>query len=210
MAISELRQRIIDIALAESEQGSPPFGKVTDHLSDVTNRNSRFGWQRLKEYFDAAVLGWGPPQWADRTTRPFTINRGTPNEQTFQLTNLQGIQLKGMRVPQDSSSGLGIQWCGIFATWVLFRAFAGGVGIQWKLGAGPVGPFITKVNGFQGVQVGDICVRQGALVHHFIPYAIDTQKGMLQTVNGNSDWQSILKKPLIIKEVAYYYKVNED
>lgn len=210
MANSDLRKKIVDIALAESEQGSPPYGAVTDHLPDVTNANFRRGWQRLKEYFEVGILGWGPGNWADPTKRPYTTNPNTPKAATFQLTNLEGVKMKGMRVPQDGKSGLGIQWCGIFATFVWYRAIAGGVVVQWKLGVGPVGPAVQRVNGNKGIQVGDICVKQGGLVHHFIPYEVDTAKGRLQTVNGNSDWQSILKKPLAISEVAYYYTLVDD
>jgi hypothetical protein len=203
MAISEIRQRIADIALAESNEGQPPFGKVTDYRSDPENLNYRYGWKRLKEYFDAAVLGWGPGQWTDPTKRLFRDATGNPHK----LTNLEGIKLRGMRIP--GQGGDGIQWCGIFATWVLLRAFAGGVVVQWKLGVGPVGPAMTLIKGNEGIHVGDICVKKGDLVHHFIPYNI-AGNGVMQTVNGNSDWQSILTKPLPIKDVAYYYRVDAD
>ena len=47
-------------------------------------------------------------------------------------------------------------------------------------------------------------------MHHFIPYEIDPVAGIMQTVNGNSDFQSILRKPLPLKNVAYYYKIAAD
>jgi hypothetical protein len=52
---------------------------------------------------------------------------------------------------------------------------------------------------------GDVCVKKGQSVHHFIPI---TDSDPMQTVNGNSDNQSILIKPTHKNQVAYYYQVD--
>jgi hypothetical protein len=69
MAISEIRQRIIDIALGESDQGNPPYGTVMDRIPNPLNRNERYGWDSLKEYFDIGVLNWGAAQCRTRVSQ---------------------------------------------------------------------------------------------------------------------------------------------
>ena len=132
LTLSHTRQRIVDIAKAEADLGHAPFGTVTDRLTDPGNRNFRYGWRRLREFFDVAVLGWGPAQWADPTKRTFVVQG-----KSFLVTNREGIQLPGMRIPratvETASSGAASSphgWC--FAPLEAGWSFSGGWGLEWS------------------------------------------------------------------------------
>jgi peptidoglycan hydrolase-like protein with peptidoglycan-binding domain len=176
---SSLRQRIIEIANA---MATPAPGKVSDLVTAVepgTGRTVRAGWPYLKSFFDDAVSGWQPTHWNDKAT-------------------LDGVKIPGKRIPQPGRSG--ISWCGIFATWVLIQA---GMQVKWVLGKGIV-PLQIKYA--RDPQPGDVAVLTGEEIHHCIVTANDGKT--LQTVNGNSDNQSILIKPVPVSRVAYYYTVG--
>lgn len=131
---------IVKVAMAEAEP--PPYGKVNDHErvydgGKVTNL--RFGWERLKEYFEKAA-GFTDQHWK------------IPGY-------LDGVKINNKRVPNE------VQWCGIFATWVWVEA--GVFGAYWGA-PGVKGPNVKKVAGSKGIAKGDIGVLTGGLVHHFI------------------------------------------
>ncbi len=175
--LSALRKRIIEVA---KQQATPPPGKVSDLVTatdPATGKNVRAGWKQLQEFFDVAVTGWNANYWKDHQI-------------------LAGVQVPGKRIPQPGTSG--ISWCGIFATWVLIKA---GMNVKWTLGKGINLPLKSG----QGFRPGDVCVKKGDRVHHFIPI---TDTDPMQTVNGNSDNQSILIKPTHKSQVAYYYQVD--
>jgi peptidoglycan hydrolase-like protein with peptidoglycan-binding domain len=175
--LDSLRQRILGIAVAQAKAG--PNGAVSDRdTAFEAGQTVRRGWRRLKEYFDMSVAGWTENHWK------------MPGY-------LAGVQLPGKRVPQTGTSG--IQWCGIFATWVLIQA---GLPVQWVLGRG-ISPLKPRFD--RDFAPGDVCVMNHN-VHHFIPIAIEGDT--MQTVNGNSDFQSILIKSRGVKEVAYYYRTS--
>ncbi len=109
---------------------------------------------------------------------------------------LAGVQIPGRRIPQPGTPG--ISWCAIFATWVLIKA---GMNVRWTLGKG----INLPIKADSGYGSGDVVVMKGARVHHFIPI---TDTDPMQTVNGNSDNQSILIKPIPKSKVAYYYRVD--
>lgn len=174
-----LRQRIVEIA---NSMATPAPGKVSDLVTTVepgTGRTVRAGWPFLKSFFDEAVAGWQQTHWNDKAT-------------------LDGVKIPGKRIPQPGRPG--VSWCGIFATWVLIQA---GMPVKWVLGKGIV-PLQIKYA--RDPQPGDVAVLTGPEIHHCIVTANDGQT--LQTVNGNSDNQSILIKPVAVSRVAYYYTVG--
>lgn len=166
--------------------GAAPYGIVSDLdtamevLSWGGTRKVRKGWKNLKAIFDETVQGWTENHWK-------------------QPGYLDGVKVPGARVPQGPSHPSGVSWCGIFATWCWLKA---GKTSKWIAGVGPTGA--TRIAGNEGIQVGDICVQYGQTVHHFIPVEIDGSD--LQGVNGNSDHQSILLKPMKRATINYYYR----
>lgn len=166
--------------------GNAPNGIVSD-LDTITEvlswggtRKIRKGWKNLKGFFDETVQGWTENHWK------------APGY-------LDGVKLPGKRVPQGPSKPSGVSWCGIFATWCWRKA---GKDTKWVLGMGPTNAKLVAGN--EGIQVGDICVQFGGEVHHFIPVEVNGDD--IQGVNGNSDYQSILLKPMKRGTVNYYYR----
>lgn len=165
--------------------GSAPKGivsdldTVTEYLDSGMQRTIRRGWKNYKAFFDEAVAGWTEGHWK------------APGF-------LDGVKVPGKRVPQGG--GKGVSWCGIFATWCWVKA---GKQTEWMVGVGPT--MSTRVPGREGIQVGDICVQANSVLHHFV--AIDvSDPTSIQGVNGNSDFQSILVKPMARSTIAYYYR----
>lgn len=200
--MSAIREKFVQIA--REEASPPPFGKVSD--LDLDADGNRAGWKRLKQYFDETVEGWNSGKWLDRGSIRF-------GKDTFQLTNLQGVQRPRMRVIQGKSKPSGVSWCGIFATWVWRQA--GLENAQWAAGFGVKNNDVKRVAGRAGLQVGDIMVVYGAEVHHAIvaelPSVYDLDDGgtpdtSIITVNGNSTNQSIrIHNEYKLSNVAYYY-----
>lgn len=165
--------------------GSAPKGIVSDldttveTLSWGGTRTIRRGWRNYKAFFDEAVAGWTEGHWSVKA-------------------NIDGVKVPGKRIPQGG--GDGVSWCGIFATWCWVKA---GKQTEWMMGVGPT--MSQRVTGRDGIQVGDICVQANAKVHHFV--AIDvSDPNVIIGVNGNSDWQSILVKPMARSTIAYHYR----
>jgi hypothetical protein len=159
------------INVARGEAIPPPYGKVNDFLTEPGgDPKVRYGWKRLKEYFEVAARyndgHWRIPGYLD------------------------GVKLKNKRIPQPGQSG--IQWCGIFATWVWIKA--GVPGVYWA-SPGIKGPDVKIIAGFKGIGLGDIGVQTGGLVHHFIISKIngppDKPGTTVETINGNSTYQGI-------------------
>jgi hypothetical protein len=153
---------------------------VLETLSWGGSRTIRRGWKNYKAFFDEVVAGWTENHWK------------APGY-------LDGVKVPGKRVPQGPSKPSGISWCGIFGTWCWAKA---GKQTKWVAGVGPTNA--TRISGNSGIQIGDICVQSGQEVHHFV--AVDIQGDTIQGVNGNSDYQSILLKPMSRGTVIYYYR----
>ncbi len=196
--MSSIRSKIIETAVAEA---TPlPYGKVSDYVRDSEGR--RAGWTSLKNYFDDAVEGWSERHWQARGD--ILVGSETKN-----ITYLQGVQIPSYRVPQPSKPS-GVSWCGIFAAWVLRKA--GLDDVRWVVGQGIVGKQVKQVAGNQDFSAGDVVVIQGAEVHHAIVagenLAIYDGDGSIETINGNSDAQSIIiHSRYYPKQVWYYYKI---
>ena len=195
--MSEIRSKIIETARAEA---TPlPYGKVSDNVRDASGR--RAGWERLKNYFDDGVQGWTERHWLGRGD--ILTSYGWKN-----ITYLQGIQTPGYRVPQASKPS-GVSWCGIFAAWVIRKS--GLDDVRWVTGVGISGKQVAKTAGNEGFAVGDVVVFKGSEVHHAIVSAmpdIYEGDGSIETINGNSDGQSIIIHSRYFPEqVWYYYKI---
>ena len=176
------------IRVAREEATPPPYGKVNDKLPEPGEPGARFGWKRLKDYFE--------------TAGKFTENHWR------QPGYLDGVRLNNKRVPQPGQSG--INWCGIFATWVWIKA--GVPGVYWGF-PGVKGPNVKLVYGYKGIGLGDIAVMQGSLVHHCIVSDIkgpaDKGSTQIETINGNSDYQGITIKPETLQHVSCFYTIED-
>ena len=177
------------IQVAKEEATPQPYGKVNDKFFEPgVEKGLRFGWKRLKEYFEVAGK-WTEAHWR------------MPGY-------LDGVKLNNKRVTQPGTSGL--NWCGIFATWVWIKA--GVPGVSWGF-PGVKGPNVKKVAGYKGIGLGDIAVLNGALVHHCIISDIkgdvDNGSAQLETINGNSDYQGITIKPITLQQINCYYTIED-
>ena len=191
------------LKFAGDECEPPGFGKVNDFQVATAEDFSRDyprkpgddvrrGWMHLKEIFEVAG-GFSERTWK---------NEGY----------LDGVRLKNHRVPQPQTSG--IQWCGIFATYCWIHGQVPGV--RWAF-PGVAGPNVKKVWGFNGLGLGDIAViAADNLNHHFIFAGFrDENRGpsaIINTINGNSDGQSIKRGPtsrgeVTLGQVVAYYTV---
>lgn len=226
MSISELRKTIIQIARSESGNDShfsrdypgvskdpncTTWGTVTDYKWTTNgSKYYRHGGTHLKDIMTDAVLEYNQGTWADPTKRLYKL---PPKNIEFHITNLEGVLLKDMRIPQPGTGGSGVQWCGIFATWVLRRAFQkvkGGESVHWTTAGGKIQGKVEYVAGNKGIQVGDVCCESGALNHHSIPIEINEKSRTMTTVNGNSTMQSILvKEGISMGIVTGYYRLIE-
>jgi hypothetical protein len=189
-----IRERILWVAMGEAV----PASKVSDRIPVMEEgQRVRFGWRRLKQYFDEACNNVNPSYWKQRG-----------HFKGKEISNLDGVRLQDHRVPQrnyaqkdvhqpDAWYG-GIHWCGIFATWVWKTA---GVDVKWMW----PGPSRVKARQQGTPQVGDILVMSGKLVHH----CVLLNKVGWQTVNGNSEFQSVLIKPTNPANISYYYSVDD-
>jgi peptidoglycan hydrolase-like protein with peptidoglycan-binding domain len=174
-----------------------PIGKAPTKAPAVW----RFGWPRLKQYFDEAVINVGPAYW--RQTNDIKID-GTVET----IMHLDGVRGNNWRVPNiaDPNKG-GIHWCGIFATWCWIQA---GVPTKWPAGGPPKG--ITKRRASVELPLpkpGDMLVLGGNLVHHCLMMPDDAGPDHYLVVNGNSDFQSILIKPILRKSVVAIYSLED-
>jgi hypothetical protein len=186
---SRFAQTIVNIA---KEEATPePYGKVNDKERVYEGGKMtpyRFGWERLKEYFEVAA-GYTEGHWR------------MPGY-------LDGVKINNKRIPQPGQDG--VHWCGIFATWVWIKA--GVMGVKWG-NPGVKGANVVKRDGFKGIGLGDIAILKGKLVHHFIVTKIngspDLSTTTIETVNGNSDYQGIRVKPAVLQDVVYYYTFED-
>ena len=171
-----LRERIIRAAQAEE-------GKVSDRKAAVSGK--RHGAHVLKGYIDTA--GRNNINWADTKKRLYIGPK--PAETKYQVTNLEGVEKNGMRIPQDGQ-GLGVQWCGIFATWAWMQ---GGADVYWAW-PGPArssGQKIPASGNFKALAPGDMCVLPGGMQHHVIVVSVSADGKKIETIEGNKMWQEI-------------------
>ena len=92
----------------QSPNDPTPLGKTPTK----TPARWRFGWQRLKQYYDQTVVGVGVGSNYWRQTNEIKISGNLEI-----ITYLNGVRGSNWRIPNiaDPSKG-GMHWCGIFAT----------------------------------------------------------------------------------------------
>ena len=96
----------------------------------------------------------------------------------------------------------GLHWCGIFAVWSAIQV---GLTVKWQLGAGPVG--LGRARNDKNYAPGDILICKGKLNHHCVLTGM--QGGKLETVNGNSYYQSVSLAMRDPSEIALYYRLTD-
>ena len=173
----------------------PPLGRPPTYRP----RQWRFGWPRLKHYYDVAAEGVNDRWW--RMTGE-TNAEGSPQI----ITNLDGVRGFNLRVPQPNAMS-GIHWCGIFATWCWIQA---GVKTKWPWGGPPRG--ITKRwmdKKPPPPKPGDMLVLAKPLIHHFLLLPDDAGPNHYLSLNGNSDYQSITIKRIERSGLVAYYSLED-
>lgn len=198
------------IKIAKSEAAPPPYGQVNDFYPYPGQSAWRFGWERLKRYFEEG---------ANYTNWNF---KGKYKDE--EITALDGVRLKNKRVPQPnrqpdgSTTWSGTQWCGIFAAWCwkqakvpgAYWAFPGVKAAHVKLGSGS--RRIKKDDVIMSdLGLGDIAVMKdkdpkNRLVHHCV--VTDFRGNKVEVVNGNSDYQGITVKEVPRTDIEYFYTVK--
>jgi hypothetical protein len=158
-------------------------GKVSDKLGK--GESTRRGWEILKKIFDETFAT--PIDWSGTAKRKFHSEAAKTD---YMVTNLEGVKVPGMRVPQDDQ-GRGLNWCGIFGTWVWRNTK---MEVLWKPGDGPIlkgstDP-ITRSRNPVALMPGDICAIPQAN-HHFIVVSVSANLSSMASVDGNTDWQQI-------------------
>ncbi len=208
------REAVLKVALGEAL----PVSNVSDFMSTpavfdsdepgplgktptLRPRRFRFGWPRLKQYYNEAVIDLGPNFW--RQTDETKIN-----SKLEIITNLDGVRGHNWRVPNRGDPNKdGMQWCGIFATWCWIK---GGVPTKWRLGGQLVGgrkrPFDA---GRDLAKPGDILIQGGSVAHHSLLLPDDGGKNDFVVVNGNSNGQSVLIKPIQRKTVVAIFRLDD-
>jgi len=169
------------------------LGKVSDRVPlpdpKVPGHFFRRGGDVLKVYFEQAVMGWHPAFW-----------QGKGNYNGRIITAEEGVLGWNQRVPQPMPPGAGINWCGIFATWVWRQA---GLYISWIPG---IGINMDSIDGYP--LPGDIIVEYGAANHHAIVTSTIGDDDKYETVNGNAEYQEIRVLHTHRKKIAKMYSVN--
>lgn len=173
----------------------------------VVAKDKRKGGDVLRRIFEESVEN--PPNFADPAKYPYQKD----DEHRYKITNLDGVQVAGMRISQDAT-GLGINWCGIFANWIWQMATE--MNFKWRLGQGPVigGKVIKPSTKLEALAPGDIAIRKEKnpkkkLVHHFVVCAMSPDGKEIQTVDGNAgDYQQILFRKYSIDDIQYFYSFD--
>lgn len=210
--MSSLRNKIIEVAIAEATP--QPYGKVSDMVKDA--EGNRAGWRTLKAYFDEAILDWSEAHWKE-TGKIKPAGESEWREITF----LDGVKKPNYRVPQaiyEKSGGKwaktgyrdsGVSWCGIFATWVLKKA---NLNVYWSSATGITGSHVKQIFANEGYQPGDVLIFRGETNHHAIFVAENHRiyggDGSLDTINGNSSFQSIERHSRYLpSQIQGYYRI---
>ncbi len=208
------REAVLKVALAEAL----PVSNVTDALQFPVPPNLvdlppmgtpptaspkawRFGWQRLKQYYEECAIGVSPNYW--RQTGRLKIAGNIEI-----ISYLDGVRGHDWRVPAFSNTE-GTQWCGIFATWCWLKA---GVPTKWQFGVGPRGAKARGLGpGSAEPKPGDILVQSGGRVHHSLLLEPHDGKSFFTVVNGNSERQSIriTNDTVSRSSVQYVYSLED-
>ena len=202
---------MVQAALGEAS----PVSKVGDHLdapsepapnppivalskrSFVRPTRLRFGWPRLKTYFDETVIGITEKWWRQ-------VGDIRVNGETKTILFVDGVRGHNWRVPQASLAG-GMNWCGIFATWCWRQA---GVQVKWNAGS------LTKPDKRAFVvgsspKPGDILVLNNGQVHHGVLLPDDIDAKEFRVVAGNATYQKVAIETFPRNLVVAYYSLDD-
>ncbi len=157
----------------------------------------RYGWPRLKQYFDETVIGVCDRWW--RQTGDISVH-GEPKQIMF----LDGVRGHDWRVPQSGLAG-GMNWCGIFATWCWIQA---GVMTRWHGGA-PTGAKKHAFTPTSPPKPGDIIVINNAISHHCVLLPEDVGDAYYRVVSGNSLYQQNRVERITRNSIGAYYSLND-
>ena len=200
-ALSPARLTAIDVALQEC---NPPPGRVSDLVTnnlrdpwDGKTKRIRIGWQRLQQYFEVG-------------TRNFLDMKKVEHREGILCWNKR-VQAPGL--PTAPGTTTGVHWCGIFATWVYKQAQSRWPNfirrdLFWKF------PLISMPTYLAMNQKGKLDMQPGDVgvilknTHHFV-VVTPPQDGIVWTVNGNDEYQSVLLKPRKVKDILMQYKADE-
>ena len=146
------------------------------------------------------MVGVGPNYWRQSNEIKFSGNIEI-------ITHLNGVRGSNWRIPNiaDPTKG-GMHWCGIFATWCWIQA---GVPTKWPFGGPPLGVIKRAHNQeHPSPKPGDILVQGGSVAHHSLLRQDFAGANNCLVVNGNSDFQSVLIKPISRKSVVAVYSIE--
>ncbi len=222
------------------------IGKVSDAPARVAGtgmvdtakagqRQVRFGWERLKQYFTegmASPLDWNSPALGHFTTLAF---------ETVRITALEGVKCVNFRPPLTYTGGgpapggtaQGLHWCGIFAAWILRQnglhharwglqqlVTAGGNQPHYDASRHVPGEVVDTLIDWHKLQLlkagdyplkpGDVCVLHGGQNHHviFLGYAGNQR---FDYVAGNETFQEIRElKAVPLERIYRVYHVFPD
>ena len=127
LPLNPLRARIVQIARQEIGRVSDRFPGAPYKSKNDNGHHCRIGWERLKHYMDHGMAS--PPNWGHPYPLPFTALNGV----VYHITTLEGVSCWNMRVTNNNAAPgggptgangkwTGLQWCGVFAAWVLRQA----------------------------------------------------------------------------------------
>ena len=189
--------KVSDLRDAPSEpEPNPPLVLLGKGPVERPSR-LRFGWPRLKQYFDGTVSGVGDRWW--RQTGDISVHG-----ETKKIMFLDGVRGHDWRVPQSGLAG-GKHWCGIFATWCWIQA---GVLTRWN-GGKPTGVEKHAFTATAPPKPGDIIVINNAISHHCVLLPDDVGDAHYRVVSGNSVYQQIMVQTITRSSVGTYYSLYD-
>ena len=157
----------------------------------------RYGWPRLKQYFDETVSGVSERWW--RQTGDIRVH-----SESKKILFLDGVRGNDWRVPQAGLAG-GMNWCGIFATWCWIQA---GVMTRWHGGA-PTGVKKHAFIATSPTKPGDILVINNSISHHCVLLPEDVGDKHFRVVSGNSLYQQNRVELIARSSVGSYYNLSD-
>ncbi|MBL8176041.1 MAG: hypothetical protein JNK48_15290 [Bryobacterales bacterium] len=156
---------------------------------DKGNLPFRKGGEFLKKLYDDILLI--PIDWSDQ--KPYKFHSKFTFK-THEITMLEGVFKRHMRVPLRNAANGGVHWCGMFACWIWKQA---GIDIKWQVSREPLvsGKPLKPRTDKENMRHGDIAMIPEESHHYLIVSDPPSTKPMtaLHTVDGNDMWQQILE-----------------
>ncbi|HMP58356.1 MAG TPA: hypothetical protein PKD86_03280 [Gemmatales bacterium] len=215
--LSPARLTAIDVALQEA---IPYPGRVSDLMTsrqvdpvDGKTKRCRIGWPRLKEYFDEAMQGFLAARWHKDEVREGIL--------CWNKRVIESGGQPGGKMPQEAGTTEGIQWCGIFTTWVYRRSQARWPNfrhrpLRW------MSPMMSmplqvamelKFGDKLDLRPGDVGVIQHR-THHFVIISpilggAKPKDQFVWIVSANDEYQSVLVKTMKVDKILSRYSADD-